>query len=343
MARAPDGERRNFSGEWEGDVPIERSSLLPAEELLRLRCNDPLPEKGDPEDPCPQPPSYCTGCSVYRLSMSPMIGVVVGLTGLTYYAYVFETPDASVVELALFHLLILLMLVSYFQCVAIDPGTVPKRWHDAVIRSPLRSRYRICRKCHMYKPPRSHFDSITRRLVLNMDHFCPWVVNCVGFYNRKFFILFLFYVVLSCLDFVLAMLIHGPLSVQGLLINSNGFPSPLKFMAFIFDCSLAFAVTLFFLFHLRFVYYNQTTIEADDRRYDVGWRKNFESVFGRNPWLWALPVYGSGPVGDGVHWEIAPGQEVELDVEAGEKGNGDEDERRHAGDGQENLSDGDSD
>jgi len=27
----------------------------------------------------------------------------------------------------------------------------------------------------MYKPPRSHFDSITQRLVLNMDHFCPWV------------------------------------------------------------------------------------------------------------------------------------------------------------------------
>jgi len=32
----------------------------------------------------------------------------------------------------------------------------------------------------MFKPPRSHFDSVTQRLVLNMDHFCPWVVNCVG-------------------------------------------------------------------------------------------------------------------------------------------------------------------
>jgi palmitoyltransferase len=28
------------------------------------------------------------------------------------------------------------------------------------------------------KPPRSHYDHVTRALVLNMDHYCPWMFNC---------------------------------------------------------------------------------------------------------------------------------------------------------------------
>lgn len=43
------------------------------------------------------------------------------------------------------------------------------------------------------KPPRSHFDHVTGSLVLNMDHYCPWMFNVIGYFNYRYFCNFLLY------------------------------------------------------------------------------------------------------------------------------------------------------
>lgn len=62
---------------------------------------------------------------------------------------------------------------------------------------PRRPRY--CMKCENWKPERTHHCSVSGKCILRMDHYCIWVVNCVGLLNYKFFLLFLAYTWLGCL------------------------------------------------------------------------------------------------------------------------------------------------
>ena len=45
----------------------------------------------------------------------------------------------------------------------------------------------------MVKPARSHHCSVCNTCVMVMDHHCPWINNCVGQENMRYFLLFIFY------------------------------------------------------------------------------------------------------------------------------------------------------
>jgi len=96
--------------------------------------------------------------------------------------------------------------------VAILDGRKVTQFRHKVQLAPAVS-YRWCRHCKCIKPPRAHHDSISGKCVLDMDHFCPWMSNCVGFYNYRYFMLFMIYLLIGCI-YVLTVCVFGYWSLK---------------------------------------------------------------------------------------------------------------------------------
>eukprot|EP00928_Gymnodinium_smaydae_P009676 TRINITY_DN13621_c0_g4_i1.p1 TRINITY_DN13621_c0_g4~~TRINITY_DN13621_c0_g4_i1.p1 ORF type:complete len:514 (-),score=107.71 TRINITY_DN13621_c0_g4_i1:43-1584(-) len=204
-----------------------------------------------------------------------------------------------------FLLLWTLTLMSYAHVSLIAPGCIPASFNARAAKNEqLRKKY--CTMCTTWKPVRAKHCSVCETCILGMDHHCPWVGNCVGFRNRKFFMQFVTYVWLLGNVFALGLFQH--LVIRWSALSALYRVACLAFLAFCAYTSYSFYG--FWRYHVELVCNNQTTLEemfADKSKpneLDCGLRVNLEQVFGR--WLclaWVpldLPLLR--PVGDGTFW-----------------------------------------
>ena len=158
--------------------------------------------------------------------------------------------------------------------------------------------WKICKYCKEIKPLRTHHCSLCDICVIKMDHHCPWINNCVGQNNQRYFLLFLFHS--FCYTFLVTiltlpiLLFHKKYSQNNteVIITKNKVNMrEIKYISILGIVSLI--VEIFFCGWNWFLAFNgQTTLEfwasKTDYKFNEGivnfsfgnWKKNLFYIFG---------------------------------------------------------------
>jgi palmitoyltransferase len=202
--------------------------------------------------------------------------------------------------------LFFLVCASHYKAMCTNPGALPKEIvtraeyeaynekYQALPREQRSSVPRLCKYCLNYKGPGVHHCSVCHRCVQDMDHHCPWVNNCVGKLNQKFFILFVFYVAVGEFVSILLLVARGIncLSKPGSCMD----PQP-PFGVLI--CIVVLVLSIFFLVFVIAMMCDQyeAIMEGNsiDRLKGIAKKQTcsegFGRVFGEKPALtWLLPI-----------------------------------------------------
>ena len=240
------------------------------------------------EGPCSFRPSLLTGIS---LSVPVLLFLLFNSDFLNIIIYI--------VLIVLYIIIIIMLLIVSFNDAGIirrfksEDNILIARKDIYIFQLGYIRKYKFCSTCSIMRPTRSTHCSDCNNCVEKFDHHCPWIGNCTGKRNYKFF--FIFLVLINILSFFLIIIsvIHIYKNFSITITKNKNLPKIEKnnniisyalseviiyiYIIIYSIISLLFIVGLLF-YHLKLIHNNITTKE-DLKNY---WNHPFGNPFKRN-------------------------------------------------------------
>jgi len=182
---------------------------------------------------------FCDGRIMMARKMGIFYFTVTLIVSTTALFFVFDcqflaeriTPAIPVVGVLLFVFVMAALLRTSFS----DPGVIPRATADEAAdierrivpsnasnsptyRPPPRTKevmvrgqvvkLKYCFTCKIFRPPRASHCSICDNCVDRFDHHCPWVGNCVGKRNYRYFYMFIVSLAFLCVFIFACVMTH---------------------------------------------------------------------------------------------------------------------------------------